>query len=579
MSTQSPNQSEVMPSFSLFLVINKKQEVLNVEKHDLQSVVQLPNNGIYIPLFSKLDKDFIQYKNKFLQNKDYGELPDNSFIRIDIPDIKRIPKSEKYNSEEYVQNVLLPAIDKIAYLKSFREEWVDRQWEKIKPTTESYFENMFDFNETQIERYKNIPSVTEKQLKDVFWDPVGKYMYYPFYIEKNHACLRALKKTVYYRIHKKTCQNIDTSAIIEDIEVVSAYLSGQKEIGNLLYDIFFAGHVKNYRFRYKDNKMIYLIIHAAIFNFLKQNPHNIEFERDFTDNGLDTKIYDKNLTEIFDSYLSLIQGNEFCYQNVPLWNKNFLRVIQGVLNRFDSLEVTKFSDGWKKRFEDLRNNFQYLVSQDGFNEEAMYLKFRELENKFGCQLHQNAVKFEFLNHFSTLNSLDEIIEKLFINEMKIISLKPRNGELPSNSWNRDSWLSLKEACKNFYTKRNALSVTFYISSELVAFDKTIIKNLCFQFQKEAGLPDSASVTTALTEGNLCRINMIISNLTPEHTEILPYTGIITIEKVFCEVAAEKHLCLSYDCTVKRRISKNLSDHLKGVSPNSKSDKQELNIKH
>lgn len=119
--------------FSVFIVQdNIDLSVKAIERHPVtrSDMLHYQNGTVYI-VGDALNREFEEFKDKHIGNKEYVDLPDNSFLRIDIPDLDNI--APWHNSlYQHTEFLLCFSPKHLTYQATFKEVYQERELVNLK---------------------------------------------------------------------------------------------------------------------------------------------------------------------------------------------------------------------------------------------------------------------------------------------------------------------------------------------------------------------------------------------------------------------------------------------------------------
>ena len=590
---------------SLFIVVDENQNVEDFEICVLPKEMIVGTNDSTLYFFSSLDDQYTKFKDKHLRDHKLFELPEKSFIRYDIRDINNIDFHHTRTIHDFpidysllkgfIQHDLLPyEIRNKADQISFRDEYITRELKKTALSEDGFYDTKFDFTKENILRYKNIPAVTEKQIK-IFYDA----HIYGDDITNYKKEIEATRETQYYKINRI----IENRSPIEFgkvflLDILLAEANGKHDDSLYLNKLY---HLQNYNTRkidiVEDKKFITKQLETLIFA-LPFDPDEIKrdedlddllfkFTRDQVKGSLNPIIEDffsnyKTFARLCEDKRTL-QQSHYTHEKTSTrfsYDKYDQLYIRLLIDKISLLEAQlEFNPIHKEWFNNILASYQFINIKSIDNHAAHLDKLKALRQKCAPELnYSNLIDIEVMTDKSFFDSVQKDLDKIINNRITLLDI---NTGLNSNCTDREN----VTACFNYILSMHK-SITkvnypvfhgqFYLNKEYAELNCADLCCLINDYINDTGLSGEWYYFLAEEQKSKVKIDMYISNVDKNGKMIQSPVRILNMEENFYLLKKEYFIPVIPQTI--DTVKKNLKTYLKNETEIASLKNRKINTK-
>ena len=559
---------------SIFLVLNnfliEDAMVLPITK-DL--VIGKGKDQFFI--FTSFDQKFDEFKQSHIKMFDLSNMPEKYFFRYDCynltdlepeypyeKDIFTMPKNELIH---HIQTIYMSSMmDEPNYLKSFKEVYSDYEYQKIQVTDfKDYHQNKYNYTVYAISKYRNIPEITEKQIKH-FWE---NQLYFITEAFKNE--IKEFKNTQYYKIHNiQEGKNLCDYQTILPIDILVAYNQNDTNKGENLINLYNIQTGDNLNIDItlpapliiKQLERLLFYIQSQELRTLKLPEKLLQQIRSIIRNNKFEE-YGKKLANLIYDYLrysnDLIDKNNL---NRELCQHLLTNIIFG---NIDILELNQTALNNKEKdyfFNYITSNLCLLNLDFGINSEALVLKLKNLHEQLNKENISNShIKIDFLPYSVFTKDYHEECMKISCYN-SILKFHYSNDRI-SYSPNLNKTKSFVD---NKPVVRQNISYPYFriklnVDVDYAALDDSIIAKFINHYIKQLHKKIEALIFFE-EKGMNTEINIYCSNTEPERMLFTPLSY-FDLEKKLIETAKKYFIPLLPLKNEKNEIKNNLNKFL------------------
>lgn len=564
---------------SIFIVWdNVNNQIISFKHYSLQLKMFNVSGIMDLLPFQELDQKFLEFQDCFLDSESLVDLPDYSFMRINLTSIKEFD-SPDFASGEYIQNnVCFPKSDFI-FRNTFRDVYLQREKRKIVDT--SFEADNIHKIYSLLEKYKNLPEDTDSILKN----HIKEFVYLS--PELRNKFLQILRESQSYKLNRIN-ENTDISNLdkVHVLDVVIPYLKDDSERGWAITKLYDALYYPDAKLFFSSPEILSKQLEFCVDKYYKMPPFYVHISSEFTNQ------YYRHFTSLQENYLhqQLSQFFRLSYLNNELSkdpsNEQLKHLYQDALKSLILLQINRLRVEFKLKKHSLvfDERFMYLKNYISFyldfkiygNCNEITSEWNKLINDITPKNQGKSIVFNLETPGQAQLKIDTITNKLMKDQAQFLfqnfPIKYPNP-IPGNIFKE-----LKECSKCICSQYPIYCLSFQLNSQIATFHKDRIADFCQKFMAKFVLTGFDPFVVVLEQGynqdkaivTILGTNVIM-NLTDQiHTELSK----VRAELIFEELKKEYLLPVLPQYSHSNSIRENLKniDVSPKVSPKSNGKK-------